>query len=310
MAANLSLETAAGFRAPMLATATDKLPAGRWVAEEKYDGHRLVVKVTRDGDETTCIAWSRLGNRRTLPRHLVEQLAELGVGTYDGELVVSGGISSDVADLSNSRDLRYVVFDYLNDETDLDMTCHAQGERRYRLERRFDATRSLDYVTLAPSRPVFTWKDVEEHADFVWSNGGEGLILKDTGAIYRCGKRTKFFLKIKEVKSACLKIVGFAPSEGEIVNRGDHAITVLVGEDGKHTVVKTLNDALLAKLNAAALKAATEVHCWKVVRLPGGTKIAVQTHHPWVGKKLWIEYQLRTADGSYRHPRWDHLDGE
>jgi hypothetical protein len=40
------------------------------------------------------------------------------------------------------------------------------------------------------------------------------------------------------------------------------------------------------------------------------SKVQMHCNHPLVGKVLHIEYQQRTEDGSCRHPRWDHLDGE
>src|SRR5678816_3036814 len=121
-----------GFRFPMLATALEiatkgvqQLPPGAWWAEKKEDGHRLEVLVKHylaevGQEDCDVIGWSRTGldtreSNRPLPKHLVEEFQKLPDGIYDGELVLPGGTSSDVALLENQRKLMYVLFDVLED---------------------------------------------------------------------------------------------------------------------------------------------------------------------------------------------------
>lgn len=298
--------TADGFRAPMLATATTSLPKGSWIAEEKYDGHRLIVNVTDTADYLK--AWSRAGNERDLPTHLRTQLNMLPPGLYDGELVVPHGYSSSVSDLSNQKRLEYVLFDILRSGV-TEAVDQPWIKRRFLLEKMYAMAgfKQDDHVKLAPVRPISTWKDVEEVSQKVWDAGGEGLILKDTTAPYKIGKRTKTFLKIKECQPAVLTVIGFAPSEGEIMELGDFGTVILKDADGIVVPVKVLDTEERNKLAVAFRSEATR---WEEVRLLSGKKVRYFTNHPAVGRKLHIEFQNRTPDGSYRHPRWDRWDSE
>lgn len=316
-----------GFRSPMLATALNFLPPGKWVAEQKYDGHRLIVSVTTNAQEEPLVrsgkererkmvrAWSRAGKERGLPVHLVQALSLLPPGIYDGELIVPQGYSSSVTELTNQMKLQYVLFDMLT-VGDKDATSDMWMVRRTRLEEAYRVYSpgqngspgfgGKQHVLLAETVPVRTWEEVQALADEVWLQKGEGLIVKDTAAPYRCGKRTKTFIKVKECQPAVLQIIGFAPSEGEVSGYGDFGTAVLEDRDGLIVPVKVLDDATRARLN----KADTGARKWQDVRTVGNIKVHMHTDHPWVGRNLHIEFQSRTPDGSYRHPRWDRLDGE
>lgn len=303
---------------PMLATATDKLPRGTWIAEEKYDGHRLLVRISEiegRGETSGAIkitrlqAWSRLGNTRPLPKHLADVLVKFPVGLYDGELIVPAGYSSSVTELTNSRHLQYVMFDVLELGGEK-LSLQPWGKRRQQLETAHAEAHdgrpevlATTPVILAATTHVKTWEQVEELVGMIWDRGGEGVILKDVSAPYIFGKRTKYFLKVKELNNQIMTVVGFCPTQGEVMDRGQYASAVVRDEDDNHTVVKTLDDAALAELNK---KGAGQEPSWFTIKLPSGKKVQMNTNHPYVGRKLAIEYQARTPDGSYRHPRWDH----
>lgn len=291
------------FRSPMLATATTSLPPGKWIAEEKFDGHRLIVSRTA----TTVKAWSRQGNERSLTTKMLHALEMLPVGIYDGELIVPQGYSSSVSDLSNAGSLVYVVFDLL-ELLGYETVLKPWKERRELLVEMFSRQEDQSVVTLAKTFEVKSWETVQRLAEAVWTEKGEGLILKDVNAVYRVGKRTKTFLKVKQVQPALLKIIGFAPSEGEVMNYGNYGTAVLQDEQGVVVPVKVLDDKTRAKLLKA--EKAEGSQGWRTERLLSGIKVTFHTNHSWVGRKLHIEYQLRTPDGSYRHPRWDRLEGE
>lgn len=298
------------FLSPMLATATETLPPGTWIAEEKFDGHRCIVYV---GQDRSVHGWSRNGkiclSGKDLPAHLLRAFDSFPVGIYDGELIVPHGYSSSVSDLSNRGKLQYVMFDVL----ELDRTpCvgHTWTERRQILNELHIRGFFDEHIMLASVVRVESWPDVQRLVDQIWARGGEGVILKDVKAPYRVGKRTKTFLKVKECHSTAvdghpLEIIGFAPSEGEVNNYGDFGTAVLRDDDGIVVPVKVLDDEVRARLN----KADTAHRVWQDVRLPGGKKVTMFTSHPWVGKLLHIEFQARTEE-SYRHPRWDRLVGE
>lgn len=279
------------FIAPMFATPLPKnfiLEPGVWTADEKYDGHRLIVEVANGQTNLFATkgitAWSRYGLERKLPTHLLEAFNDFPNGIYDGELLVPGKRSYGVTELANTEDLVYFMFDVLQ-IGDADAMPAPYKSRQLVLKN----LPFNDKVLLAKSTPVNTWDEVVALRDEVWDRDGEGLILKNLRSIYVSGKRPKnTFIKIKKLQSAILTVVDFVPSRGQIVDRGPYAMVLLRDEDGNETGVKTRNDALCREAEALA-----------------GT-----SPHPWIGRELRIEYQERTPDGSYRHPRWDRWEDE
>jgi bifunctional non-homologous end joining protein LigD len=263
------------FVDPMLASPlpTGFAPvAGAWVAEEKFDGHRLVVTV-RDQEVR---AWARTGHPRVLPAALRSEVVRLADGTYDGELYAPGQRSYGVTELARQEDLVFVVFDLLK-VGDRDITTLPWSARRELLE--LGAGRALEKgkkVRLSEVQPVSSLADVTSAADRVWARDGEGLILKKTSALYRPGKRSKDWLKVKQLRSAKLRIIGFEPGE-----MGPCSVVLLEDPKQNRTSVKWKNLDLLRQ--------------------------TTENPDAFIGRDLWIEYQERTPDGSYRHPRWDHL---
>jgi bifunctional non-homologous end joining protein LigD len=241
------------------------------VAERKFDGHRLLVRVAPSG----VTAWSRTGHDRKLSPALYDALSNLPPGVYDGELIVPGGKAPDVARLENRARLHYVVFDVL-ELLNVPTCADKWSQRRAYLEE--IAKRGL---FAAPLQLAEMWAVSDEEylrwlAERVWADGGEGLVVKLTHAPYAPGKRTDAFLKIKQCQSAVLTIVGWEPG-----TTGDTCVAVLRDDEGVTARVKVLNDTLRAQ----------------VARNP----------RAFIGRKLAIEYHERTADRAYRHPRWDHL---
>lgn len=283
------------FINPMFAAPMPKVPlnlkSGEWYAEEKIDGHRLILQVEK-GKGT---AWSRNGLTRILPPHLHEEIKRLPDGIYDGELYTPGGRSYGVTEIVNGPNLAYTVFDLL------------QFEGVSLLEENYFKRRVVLLETLAPrsENPNIHrgWTTLVENENQlstllsdVWERDGEGLILKNTSSIYVPGKRPKnTWIKLKQLKTAVLTVIGFAPSRGQIVDRGPYAMIILRDEDGNITTVKTRNDEECRKLEKEAPI--------EEFSLGGST-------HPAIGRKIRIEYQERTPDGNYRHPRMDRWEDE
>lgn len=308
------------FRAPMLATAMTHLPPGKWVWEKKLDGWRLLVRVQRTFVPAVQ-AWSRTGKAQILPQHLYDLFMELPDGYYDGEALIPGLPATSVATAmaksafpSERAKLHYHVFDVL-ELNGFNLTSRPWVERRAQLVKAVQDHTTAKFH-LVEALPVRDWQHALDVAGEQWEDKGEGIIVKDTSAKYEEGKRRKTFIKIKEVQPACFPIIGFAPSEGEVNGYGDFGTAVLW--DAAVNIflpVKVLDDEVrqrLANADTAALREerSDSKAVWRTERLLSGKKITFHTNHPWVGKYLHIEYQMRTADGSYRHPRWDRLEGE
>ena len=284
---------------PMLAVPMSKGNIVRWndwAIEEKFDGHRLIVKLEH-GKVTAFTRPRKRSNgdktmeERQLPPHLRSQIvAALRSGVYDGELI-GGDTSTDVTRLDLQGTLRLAVFDVL----ELDgKSCRSMtyAWRRSALAAVFGDRANSANLFLATSKTVTTETQVKAFVQKVWERGGEGAILKRVQSVYQPGKRSKDWIKIKKLQHATLTVIGFEPSRGEVFDRGRCAVVVLRDDRGRETKVKTKDDAELAAFNAAC---------------PPHKSIE---KHPALGRKLVIEYQDLTRDGDYRHPRWDRWEDE
>lgn len=263
-----------------------------YFAEQKYDGHRMLVCIDHR-EATQLSSWSRTGvnSERKLSAAMRKALLLLPDGVYDGELALpvgDGSQSSDVSKLENQSRLVYYLFDIL--ELDGTPTMHLPYTRRRLMLAQLVLSPP---IFLAPSWEVESLQHLDSLAEQVWAQHGEGLIIKSAEGKYYPGKRSDSFMKVKKCETAVLTIVGFKPSEGEINNRGPYGMTVLCDDEGNETAVKTLDDATLREAEAL-----------------GSIPSEGSTRHPWVGRKLRIEYHVRTSDGSYRHGRWDRFEDE
>lgn len=280
--------------APQLASpARPVADHAEWVAEEKYDGHRLLVRVGDASsrtlfDDVGVRAWSRDGKDRLLPPRVRQNLLNLPRGLYDGELLVPGERSYGVTVLENVDLLSYVVFDVLEIlerslvAPEFGGVGATRDERRAMLEQLGLPEDDKSWrapVLLAWNWPITCAEDVERLTAEVWSRDGEGLILKRRSSLYRPGKRSKDWMKIKKLQSAVGTVIGFCAG-----TMGQHSVVVLRDDDGCETSVKWKN---LDEL--AAIEADPKSH---------------------VGRRLRFEYQERTPDGGYRHPRWDRWENE
>lgn len=259
------------------------LPIGDWSAEEKFDGHRLILAV--DEDQMFVRAWSRNGIVRPLSEAMLSTARTLPPGTYDGELIVPGGTSTDVTALNNVDKLRLVLFDILSLRGD-SLTHLTQHERSVELEAVIRYSVNTDYIDTPHAVPHITHAEALTLAASIWERGGEGLILKASDAKYTPSKRSRDWIKIKRLQTAVLAVTGFAVGE-----LGPHSILLLIDEDGNRTAVKWKNLEWLAEARSAA--PAAGVH---------------NRPHPWIGRRARIEFQSRTTDGSYRHPRFDRWE--
>ena len=266
---------------PMLAKTWERgkypIVPGRYVAEEKYDGHRMLVRVGMNGSLT---AWSRTGIacEQKIAKHMQEALCLLPVGVYDGELVVLGKAkSSNTSKLENRGKLTFVVFDLL-EHSGFDITGKTYTERR----------QTLTAIFAGPVKPGImmskAWlvRDADEVGDLfteIRNRGGEGLIFKRLDARYAVGKRSDAFLKLKEKFSAVLTIIGY--EEG---TTGPYCVFVLQDKEGNGAKVKVMDDELRARVN--------------------------KDPQSFLGRELRIDYTERTEDSAYLQPRGDRLEDE
>lgn len=153
-----------------------------FIADEKYDGHRALWQGPN--------LWSRYGQQR------IDDIPELA-GIYrtgvilDGEIYLSGGYSSDVSSHANRPDLDYIAFDIL--EIEGIKLLNAPYEQRRAILEAFVA--EIAHPKLKVSQVS---EDPQELLDIVSAKGGEGIILKHKKSPYVPGKRSKYWMKIKQ----------------------------------------------------------------------------------------------------------------
>jgi bifunctional non-homologous end joining protein LigD len=213
-----------GFQKPQLATLSDTVPDGDdWVHETKFDGYRCIASVA--GDQVRC--YSRAGHDwtdRFSP--IAKALPDLDCDSalLDGEVVVpqaatGSQFSALQTALSNGGALAYYVFDLLElDGEDL--------KSRPLIERKATLRKLLGSLT--KDSPVSYSEHVrgsgQDVLDAMCDNGGEGIISKKAGSVYR-GRRTMSWLKIKCTKRQEFVIGGFTPSD----KRGRPFSSLLIG---------------------------------------------------------------------------------
>jgi len=260
---------------PMLASAMtgrrtfDDYLSDDYRLEVKLDGHRIVVHKRGDA----VVAFSRRGIVRALPVAVVRAVRMLPDGIYDGELLAPAGKSWAVTVVATRAALSLVLFDVV-EVLGVSIAARPYAERRAALEMAVAHVVDSVAVQIVPSVPVS-----REALAAIYAAGGEGAVIKRTTSTYRPGYRTPEWIKVVPARRAVLTIVGY-----EAGSFGPYATTVLAGDDGVVTKVKTKDTATREAI------AADPAHM--------------------IGRRLVISYRERTPSGSFRHPMADHLAGE
>ena len=285
------------FIAPMLASPLSKgvdFENSQYIAEEKYDGIRLIAFVSdkytkqdlfQEGYEVET--YSRYGRVYPVPEHVSTALQALPPGVYDGELRVPGLRSYGVTELINGPKLLYTIFDILNfkrQDTMAEMFVVRRTILRRIFEHTFKVSKIPRGIELAPIDPVDTLDKAKLMCKRIWARDGEGVILKNVYSPYLSGKRPRnAFIKMKQQQQAEFTVIGF-----EAGKMGPFSKVLVRDAEGNCTTVKTLNTVERNLLEDAA----------------------GLDPHPMMGDKIIIEFQERTPDGNYRHPRWDRWADE
>src|SRR5260221_12066481 len=194
----------------MLASLVDApLDDPQLVYEPKYDGIRAIVQIAADG---AVHLWSRLGNekahqfpeitaalerwakRRKAPLVLDGEIVALdGKGEPTGFQQLQGRIHLQEASEGREGRVALIAFDLLRDG-DVDYRDRRWTDRRAALEKIFGKTGSrilrISRAVRGDGRALY--KDAMEQ-------GWEGLIAKHADSLYKSGKRTPDWRKLKIV---------------------------------------------------------------------------------------------------------------
>ena len=184
------------FTPPMLATSGR--PTGTlddWVVEPKADGWRAQVAVDADG----CRVWTRTGRDITTKVPEIAAIAALGVEcVLDGELVAGAGLPADFYPLAGmlsarrrSQRLTFVAFDVLR----LDGRSLLEYDLASRREMLDCLVRLSDgALTAVHTFPGSELDDVLAGCEHL---AMEGVVVKRRTSVYRPGRRTSDWRKVK-----------------------------------------------------------------------------------------------------------------
>ncbi len=200
--------TAARRYQPMLATSADRLPPGAgWVFEPKWDGFRAIV--TLSGGEVTLT--SRNGNDLTERFRDVARAAAAAVTTpdavLDGEICVldhEGRSRFSLLQESGGTAV-LVLFDLL----EVDSTAFVDeplSERRKRLE-----------GIVGPSNEVFVSPQFDDGAALLAAARDqdlEGVVAKRVDSVYKPGRRSTDWHKLKLRQTQEVVIAGYTRGQG------------------------------------------------------------------------------------------------
>src|SRR3954471_22685556 len=312
--------------APMLAsTGEAPLESPDFAYEPKYDGIRAVAVV---GPREVTL-WSRLGNEKT--KQFPEIVEALQAWTrhrdtpvvLDGEIValdenghpagfqnLQGRIHVKTAPAAHAARTAYIVFDLLVDGTE-DLRRLTLRERRQRLEALLRPSTHVQAVEGAvegrgegdprlriSEQSIGSGRAMYERAK---QAGWEGVVAKRLDSIYKSGRRSPDWCKLKLVRHQTCVVGGWTEPRGSrpffgALLLGVHAPGGLqyIGHTGAG-----FSDAELGRVwkQLQALKTKT---------VPFTTTPRTNEKPHWTKPKLVVEVKFTewTADGKLRHPTY------
>ena len=291
--------------APMLASLADApLNDPQLVYEPKYDGIRAIVEIAPKG---ATRLWSRLGNEKTRQFPAITAALEHWARArktplvLDGEVVALDG-NGEPAGFQQlqqgAADTALIVFDILRDG-DKDWRNRPLVERRAALEKLFMRTgspllRISDQVS-GDGRALFAQ---------AMARGWEGLIAKHARSLYKSGKRTTDWRKLKIVHEQEFVIGGWTEPRQTRTHFG--ALLIGVYESGgpnppsliyTGSVGTGFNEKELARLMKALTPLASKMSPFAIP-----PKTSEPAH--WVKPELiaQIKFMEWTTDKKLRHP--------
>ena len=301
---------------PMMASPADKPPADEaaWAYEMKWDGLRAVVYV--QGGRARVLTRNDRDVSSSFPE--LSQMAE-ALGTkeliLDGEIVALDkagrpdfGLlqqrmhvtsATAVRDLAARIGLSYLAFDLLYEDGEL-LLDKTYDERRKALE----ALELNGEFWAVP--PAFTGggrQAIESSKEL----GLEGVIAKRRKSHYQPGKRSRDWLKIKNIRTQEVVIGGWAGGQGKRTGGVGSLLLGVPGPDGLHYVGKVGTGFTVSMLSdlARMLKPRRRQTSPFVEPPPSAiARDAVWVEPELVGEVAFTEW---TSEGRIRHPSWRGL---
>lgn len=212
---------------PMLAT-DDQETISSWdsiCCEEKYDGVRIICSIENGTAKFYTRAFNELNGKyfKKISEQLLSLSKDLDGYFFDGELTdfdrksVSGKVTQIMkGDPKESigDDLLFNVFDFeLTSVLNSGKGKTPYQSRRNSLENLFQGKKFTN-IKIAQKWEAKTKDELMPIYEQIVANGGEGVIMKDPRHLYEC-KRSKSWIKFKEVQDCDLIVTGWYPGEGK-----------------------------------------------------------------------------------------------
>jgi bifunctional non-homologous end joining protein LigD len=296
------------------------------VYEPKYDGIRAIALVEPAGKYAAVRFWSRLGNEKTA--QFPELVASLGVWgraltgpiVLDGEIValdaagrpagfqrlqnrihvnVPGYRSSKPILSHDEQPTAFVAFDVLRDGA-TDLRARPLTERRAHLERLFQKHKPPNSALRLSEQVAGDGRALYERAQ---REGWEGLLVKHATSVYRDGRRSPEWQKLKITKQDEFVVGGWTEPKGTRVYFGSLILGRFDPPSGKLIHVGDVGTGF----TGAELE-----RLWKLLK-PAETKESPFAGRPKsLGKQHWVRpalvaqvrYTEVTDDGRLRHPTY------
>jgi bifunctional non-homologous end joining protein LigD len=313
---------------PMLASLPAEEPPlvhSSLVYEPKYDGIRAIALVEPAGEFAKARFWSRLGNEKTA--QFPELVAALGVWgrrlkgpvVLDGEIValdakgqpagfqrlqnrihvtVPGYRSSKPVLGHEEQPTAFIAFDLLRRDDD-DLRGLPLTERRQKLEELFAKFKAPNGALRISEQVAGDGRGLYKRAE---AEGWEGLLVKHARSVYRDGRRSPEWQKLKITRQDEFVVGGWTEPKGARAYFG----SLILGQydaDGNLVHVGDVGTGF----NGAELE-----RVWKLLKPTATTTSPFIGKPKSLGKQHWVtptlvaqvRYTEITDDGRLRHPTY------
>jgi len=247
-----------------------------YVCEPKVDGLRVLI--TADLSTRTVRFETRNGNPMPSLDHLADEVLDLlagkdGVWSLDGEAVSGKSFFTSVGALRSDRsadDARVWLFDLPSVDGDY-------STRRASLEALF----AQSYPSSLLLIPSVSCTPEEAFVRFT-AEGFEGAMVKDTSAPYAHGIRSRAWLKVKDADTTDAEIVDVVEGTGKCAGMAGH----IVVRCGRRLV--SVGTGMDNATRSALLADRSQL----------------------IGQTAEVDFQMKTPQGSLRHPVFVRVRGD
>jgi DNA ligase-1 len=243
--------------------------------EEKYDGVRVIAKGNMNGFQFYTRAFNELDKAKLsgIESDLIKVLRDSETTHdvfFDGELTdlnrksVSGKVTQILKGTASDDIDKGFIFNVFDVEKS-EVLESGKGSTHY-LKRRQDLESLLGFlpqdssIKIARQWVADTMEEVHGIYDQIISLGGEGVILKCSDHVYEC-KRSRNWVKLKQIQDCDLEIVGWYPGEGKregyigglICTDASRTLEVRIGSGFTDADLKSLSqnaDDLIGRITA------------------------------------------------------------